>query len=142
YESRLGDRGKAIATYSSVLDRDGNHGGALEALARLYQAQGEHRQASEMLSRLLDQSAGEAALTLAASLADVYETLDDAEAAAEALERGLSHDKLNPELRERVSALYTKLSAWEKLAAHIADDAEAAEDVEVKVSLLVKAATL
>lgn len=142
YESRLGDRGKAIATYTSVLDRDGTHSGALESLARLYQAQGEHRQAAEMLSRLLDQSSGAEALKLAAALADVYETLDDAEASAGALERGLSHDKRHAELRERLSALYTKLSAWEKLAAHIAEDAEAAEDVEVKVSLLVRAATL
>lgn len=142
YDSRLNDRQKAIDTYRSVLERDASHRAALESLARLYRAQNEHQSEAEMLSRLLDQSTGEEALKLATELADAYERLDNHESAAEALERGLSHDARNAELRERVAALYTKLSAWEKLAAHIADDAEATEDVEEKVKLLVKAADL
>lgn len=142
YDSRLNDRQKAIDTYRSVLERDSSHRGALEALARLYRAQNEHRSEAEMLSRLLDQSTGDDAVKLATELADAHERLDDAEAAAEALERGLSHDSRNSQLRERLAALYTKLSAWEKLASHIADDAEATEDVEEKVKLLVKAADL
>ncbi|MBX3180989.1 MAG: tetratricopeptide repeat protein [Polyangiaceae bacterium] len=142
YETRLSDRAKAIETYRSVLGRSARHPGALTALARLYLADEQPREAAEMLSQLLDDSDGEEACRLSAELADVYEQQSELESAAQALERGLTRGSNPPALRERLAELYTRLEAWDRLAAHLAADAEATEDVDAQVALLVRAADL
>jgi tetratricopeptide (TPR) repeat protein len=126
YDARLGDRARAIATYRGVLERDAQHGGALEALARLYKAQGELAGAAEILGRSLELASGPAAVSLALELADVEQQLGSAERAARALERALSQDPQNPELRERLRTSYRASSDWEKLSALLARDAELA----------------
>ncbi len=73
YETRLGDRQKAIQTYSTVLARDDGHRGALEALARLHQADGNSKEAAIVIDRLLVLSEGQEAIRLAMDLADVHE---------------------------------------------------------------------
>ncbi len=142
YESRLGDRARAIETYQSVLAREPGHRGALECVARLAKSEGRLDEAADALDRLLSASTGEQAVRLALSLADVREELGDTEAAAAALERGLAADERNPGLRERLRKLYESRGAWDRLAAMLSRDAELEEAVNAKVKLLRQAARI
>jgi len=142
YDSRLGDRERAIETYRAVLARDARHSGALEALARLLQSENRLSEAAQVLDQLLSASTGEAAVLRALELAGVQQKLGSPEEAALALERGLVHDERSPELRSRLRSLYESMKAWEKLAALLARDADFAPNPEESVALLRKAATI
>lgn len=124
YESRLGDRARAIETYQGVLEREPSHRGALEALARLYVAGNQLTEAAATLDRLLAQSSGEDAVKLAGELADVHERLADKPAAARALARGLEAERGSAPLRSRLRALYESMGAWAELADLVVGDAE------------------
>ena len=140
YDTRIQDRTKAIATYQTVLERDGSHRGALEALARLHQAGNELAAAASVLDRLIAVSTGDEAVRLCGTLADVHETLGDKLSAAAALERALEVDKTQREVRERLLALHQESESWDKLAAHLITDAELATSVDEQVALLRRAA--
>ena len=142
YDSRLGDRPRAIETYRSVLVRDSAHRGALEALARLYQAQGDHAAAAEILERLLGMTQGSQAIALSIELADEFEKLKDLDSAARALERGLEAEPGNADLRKRLRGYYEGAKAWEKLAEIVAKDADFAPNADAKVALLRQAAEI
>ncbi len=135
YESRLGNKPKAIATYQAVLERDASHRGALEALARLHLASDQVPEAARALDRLLDATSGADAVKLSMELADLHQKLGDSGSVSAALERGLTHDPRHDELRTRLKASYTATAAWEKLAGLLAADAEAVDDVDEKVRL-------
>jgi tetratricopeptide (TPR) repeat protein len=66
----------------------------------------------------------------------MHTRLGDSEAAARALERGLSADEQDPELRQRLRTLYTTMESWDRLAQLVARDAEYATDPVAKVRLL------
>jgi len=140
YDSRLGDRERAIETYRAVLARDARHSGALEALARLLQSENRLPEAAQVLDQLLAASAGEVAVARALELAAVQQKLGSPEDAALALERGLVQDERSTELRSRLRSLYESMKAWEKLAALLARDADFAQSPEESVALLRKAA--
>jgi golgin subfamily B member 1 len=142
YDSRLADRQRAIDTYRAVLARDARHSGALEALARLLQSENRLPEAAEVLDQLLTASSGEAAVARALELSAVEQKLGSQEKAALALERGLAHDERSSELRSRLRSLYESMKDWEKLAAHLARDADFAPTPEESVALLRKAATI
>jgi len=142
YDSRLGDRERAIETYRAVLARDARHTGALESLARLLQSENRLPEAAQVLDQLLATSTGEAAVQRALELASVQQKLGSPEEAALALERGLVQDERSTELRSRLRALYESMKAWEKLAALLARDADFASSPDESVALLRKAATI
>ena len=142
YDSRLGDRDKAIDTYRAVLARDVRHQGALEALARLLQSEGRLVEAADVLDQLLSASVGEAAVTRALELAVVQQKLGSSENAAVALERGLLQDERSTELRSRLRTLYEGMKAWEKLATLLSRDADFAPTPEEGVALLRQAAAI
>ncbi len=142
YDSRLGDRDKAIDTYRAVLARDATQRGALEALARLLQSENRPTEAAEVLDRLLSVSAGEPKVQLSLELASVHQKLGAPEAAASALERGLLEDERSPELRSRLRSSYEAMGSWEKLAALLARDADFAASPEESVKLLRQAAAI
>jgi golgin subfamily B member 1 len=142
YETRLGDRARAIETYQSVLERDPNHRGALECVARLSVTEGKLEQASDALDRLLASSSGSEAIRLSLALADVQTKLGSEAGAAAALERGLAADDRNSEVRERLRKLYEHGQDWEKLARLIARDAELVAAADEKVKLLRQAARI
>jgi len=127
YDSRLGDRGRAIETYRGVLERDAAHQGALEALARLYKAQNDLAAAAEIISRLLDMASGAPAVALAIELGEAEQKLGNTDKAARAFERGLVHDEQSAELRDRLRVLYQSAKEWEKLSGLLARDAELAQ---------------
>ncbi len=142
YESRLGNREKAIETYRTVLERDARHRGALEALSRLFQAADRHDEAARIIEQLLDMSEGAEAVALSVLLADEFGKLQDASNAIRALERGLTADERNVELRSRLRGLYQSQSVWDRLADLIAGDADFADDADQKVKLLTEAAAI
>jgi tetratricopeptide (TPR) repeat protein len=142
YETRLNDRGRAIETYQSVLERDPGHRGALECVARLSASEGKLEQAASALDKLLATSNGAEAVRLALSLADVEEQLGSKERAALALERGLVADERNADVRERLLKLYESTNAWDKLAGLIARDAELTTGADAQVKLLRQAARI
>ena len=142
YDSRLGDRERAIETYRAVLARDARHSGALEALARLLQSENRLPEAAQVLDQLLASSTGEVAVQRALELAGVQQKLGSPEDAALALERGLVQDERSAELRSRLRALYESMKAWEKLAALLVRDADFAQSPEESVALLRKAAAI
>jgi len=142
YDSRLGDRDKAIDTYRAVLARDARHQGALEALARLLQTENRLVEAADVLDQLLATSLGEAAVTRALELAAVQQKLGSSEKAAMALERGLLQNERSTELRSRLRALYEGMKSWEQLAALLARDADFASTPEEGVALLRQAAAI
>ena len=142
YDSRLGDRERAIDTYRAVLQRDSQHAGALEALARLLQTENRLAEAAEVLGQLLANSTGEPAVSRSLELAAVHQKLGSPADAATALERGLSHDERSSELRSKLRSLYEAGKDWEKLAALLARDADFAATPEESVTLLRKVATI
>ncbi|MEP7050833.1 MAG: tetratricopeptide repeat protein [Pseudomonadota bacterium] len=142
YDSRLGDRERAIDTYRAVLARDPRHQGALEALARLLQSEERLPEAAEVLDQLLQTSVGEPAVARALELSIVQQKLGSPESAAAALERGLLQNEQSAELRSRLRALYEAMNAWEKLAALLSRDADFAATPEESVALLRQAAAI
>ncbi|MEI9949489.1 MAG: tetratricopeptide repeat protein [Pseudomonadota bacterium] len=142
YDSRLGDRERAIETYRAVLERDARHSGALEALARLLQSENRLPEAAQVLDQLLSASTGDAAVVRALELSTVQLKLGSPDEAALALERGLGQDERSLELRTRLRSLYVSMRAWEKLAALLTRDADFAASPDESVSLLRQAATI
>jgi tetratricopeptide (TPR) repeat protein len=142
YETRLNDRARAIETYQGVLERDPGHRGALECVARLSASEGKLEQAAGALDKLLATSNGAEAVRLALSLADVEEQLGSKDKAALALERGLTADERNGDVRERLRKLYETTEAWDKLSGLIARDAELASGADAQVKLLRQAARI
>src|SRR5262249_3951872 len=114
YDRRLGNRAKAIETYTSILARRADHRGALESLVRLHQSAGDHAAAATHLETLLASASGEDAQRLAVTLADEYRAISDMERASVALERGLAVDPTNAKVRDLVRALYEENKAWDK----------------------------
>jgi tetratricopeptide (TPR) repeat protein len=142
YESRLGDRARAIDTYRAVLERDPSHRGALECLARLYQSESRLADAAEVLDQLLGMSTGKDAVDLAVRLSEIHDKLGAPDQATLALERGLEQDQQQPELRTRLRKAYEAQEAWEKLGALLTQDADFAKTDEERVGLLRRAAKL
>lgn len=142
YDTKLGDRGRAIAAYEAVLERDGAHRGALTAVARLHAVEGRHAEAAAALERLLAEAPAEEAARLAGELADTYQRLADKPSAARALAKGLQRVPGDAELRQRLRSLYEGMAEWQSLAELYVDDAELATSVADKVKLLRTAASL
>ena len=142
YETRLGDRAQAIETYRGVLERDASHKGALVSLARLYASEGKLAESAETLNLLLGMSSGSEAVAYALELCTVQEKLGAQDAAASALERGLSADPKNQEIRARLRKLYEANQSWDKLAALVGEDADLVEAPADKVRLLRQAAKI
>jgi tetratricopeptide (TPR) repeat protein len=142
YDSRLGDRGRAIETYRTVLERDPAHRAALEALARLLRAEGKRDETAEVLSRLLELSTGDEAVRVALQLADEYGSLSRTADAQRALERGLSAERTNRELRTRLRQAYETAEDWEKLAELATEEADLTDEPTAKVAALRQAASL
>lgn len=142
YEGPLGDGGRAVERYQEVLERDPNHRGALEALVRLHDAEGSRPESAAALERLVPLLEGEEAVTRGVELAELYRELEEGEKAAAALERALQSGGPSEEVRGRLRSQYEANGAWDKLAALLVEDAEAAEEPADKVALFREAAEL
>lgn len=141
-ESRLGALDKAVESFVAVLDRDASHRPALEALARLHERRGQKAEATPYLERLLDGSSGAEALATAKRLATLFGELSDEAGERRILERALSIEESDAEVRKRLRALYERQGAHAELASIVVGDARAAAEVGEKLRLLKQAADI
>jgi golgin subfamily B member 1 len=142
YEGRLRDTAKAIETYQGVLERDPNHKGALYAVARLHTAKSAISEAITALEKLLDLEQGQEVVPVALQLAEAHIKQKNDDGARRALERALSIDAANADVRGQLRALYERVQDWSKLADLIAGDAEAAGTPAEQVRLYKAAAVI
>jgi len=141
-EVRLGDVGRALTNYRSILDIDAQHREALESLVRIHESQGDLSDAAEMLEVLIGVAVGTDRSRIGVRLADMRERLGDDLGALQALKRVLSDDPRNAEVRARASALSEKVADWDGVTALLVEQAELAELPAEKVALLREAARI
>ncbi|MGO9837833.1 MAG: tetratricopeptide repeat protein [Polyangiaceae bacterium] len=134
-ENRLGDVGSALVTYEQVLERDGTRRDALEAVARIGEKRAEWERAAAALTKLVDLATGVEGVAWALRLAEAREKTGDAEAAEEALRRGLMLDPANAGLRATLRARWEKAEKWSELSELLVGDADliAAANPDAKV---------
>lgn len=142
YETRLNEPDKAIAGFLEVLEKDGGFRPALVALERLYERQQQPAKAAETIDKLLGGAEPEEAVKLALKGCELYVAVKDEEAACRMLEGVLGKQPRVLELRDRLRALYRSRNAWDRLAALVAEEADAASEVSEKVSLYRQAAEI
>jgi tetratricopeptide (TPR) repeat protein len=95
-----------------------------------------------MLDRLLVGAEPEEAIKLALKGCELYVTVKDEEAACRVLEGVLATQPRVAQLRDRLRGLYRSRGAWDKLAALVADEADAAAETAEKVMLYRQAAEI
>ncbi|MFO0612976.1 MAG: tetratricopeptide repeat protein [Polyangiaceae bacterium] len=142
YESRLGNVEKAIETFKTVLERDDKNFGALMALARLEENKGSKEEAAKVLERALEVAPKDQAVGIAKRLTQMFEGLKDLDGKRRALERGLTVQNDEPELRDKLRGVYEAQKAYPELAKLITEDARAATEVPEKVRRLRAAADI
>ncbi|MBL8741581.1 MAG: tetratricopeptide repeat protein, partial [Myxococcales bacterium] len=135
-ETRIGDLEKAVASFSAILDRDAQHKDALTAVARIQEKRGEKAEAAKYYERLLDLQSGEQAIATAKHLAQLFESLSDDDGVQRALERGLTIQEREEEIRTKLRQLYEKRQNYKALSQLLLGDARASEEVPEKVRIL------
>ncbi len=135
-ETRIGDLEKAVASFSAILDRDAQHKDALTAVARIQEKRGEKAEAAKYYERLLDLQTGDQAIRTAKHLAQLFESLGDDDGVQRALERGLTIQEREDEIRTKLRQLYEKRQNYKSLSALLLGDARASEEVPEKVRIL------
>jgi tetratricopeptide (TPR) repeat protein len=141
-ESRLGDIGRALATYRSILESDAHNRSAIEALIRIHEGQGEHSDAAELLEVLIGIASGADRSRMGVRLADTRERLGDDASALQALKRVLADDPRNSEVRNRARSLSEKISDWDGVTTLLAEEADIVDAPADKVALLREAARI
>jgi golgin subfamily B member 1 len=139
-ETRLGDVGRAVATYRAVLDGRPQHRPALEALIRLHESQGDIAEASILLQSLVSIAPVSEHSHLDVRLADMRERVGDEQGAIGALQHALASDPMNKEIRVRARALSEKMGDWGRVALLLSDEADLASAATDKVGVLRDAA--
>jgi tetratricopeptide (TPR) repeat protein len=142
FDQKLGVRDKAIEAYEHVLAREPNDHAALDALVRLRLAGDETAEAAALLERLVGGLSGAEAVTRGVELAGLHRKLGSGERAAVALERALAVEPANSEVRKALHAQHEANGSWDKVAALLVQDADAAVADKERVQLLCKAARL
>ncbi len=142
FDQKLSDRDKAIEAYGQVLAREPNDRSALDALVRLRLAGNETAEAATLLERLVAGLSGSEAVTRGVELASLHRKLGAGEQAASALERALTVEPSNVEVRKALQAQHEANGSWDKVAALLVQDADAAATDKERVQLLCKAARL
>ncbi len=142
FDQKIKNPTKAVEAYSRVLDSEPNNAVALDALVRLRLAAGDTTEAAALLERLVAGLSGSDAVTRGVELAGLYKKLGSGDRAADALARALTQDPSNKEVRESLRAQHEANGAWDKVAALLVEDSEAATGDKDKVALLLKAARL
>lgn len=114
---------------------------ALRKLASLDARTGNVEAAVTTLAQLVEMETGENLVSAVLSLAEACELAGRPGDARFALERALSEDRKNPEIRRRLRAVYEAASANRELAELLLEDAIAERD-GARVALLIKAGEL
>lgn len=110
YESPLGDLGKAIAAWRTVLDMDQENVAALDALARLYAATSDWRDLVDVIGQKIQITHEPQALrTLRLRAAELYdEKLDELSESAEQLRQILDKDPADALALDRLASIHER----------------------------------
>jgi tetratricopeptide (TPR) repeat protein len=115
---------------------------ALRRLADLSTRTGNAEHALETLTRLIEVETGDDLVHDALRLADACEQLGRPEDARAGLERALSVDRRRPDLRLRLSAVYSAIGAVRELSDMLLEDAQNAKEPAEQKRLLLRAGEL
>lgn len=115
---------------------------ALRRLADLSTRTGNAEHAVETLTRLIEVETGDDLVHDALRLADACEQLGRPEDARAGLERALSVDRRRPDLRLRLSGVYSAIGAVRELSDMLLEDAQNAKDPAEQKRLLLRAGEL
>ncbi|MGB1274197.1 MAG: hypothetical protein ACPG77_00490, partial [Nannocystaceae bacterium] len=116
--------------------------GLIEALLSQMGEETDPRDRAEIMERLLAIETGDAAVTLALQLAELWSALEDIEAVTRVLDLGCRAAPHNTEIRGRLEEFYRVHERWESLADLLVFAAQSEEDAERKGGLLREAAGL
>lgn len=139
---RSGDLTGARATLSEFLERYPNDLEGWRRLASLDSRTGNVSEALITLERLVNLETGPGLVETALRYAEACELAGRPGDARGPLERALEQDPASREVRNRLQALYESIGATRELANMLLDDAEVSTDMEVRLSLLLRAAEL
>ncbi len=128
YEEKVGDPGAALETYEQVATKDPDQREALEAVARLAESRSKWEQAASALARLVETASGARAVELALRLAKARGELGDTAGVEQALERALSAEPANADVRAQLAKLYERTKKWAELASLLVGDADMIRD--------------
>ncbi len=115
---------EAIATYRRALDAAPNDRRLIEALLALLGEDHDPQEKVELKERLAATASGEAAITLAFEVAELWESLEDSAAALRVLQRAYASESGSDKLRAELERRYRASEDWEHLAEHLAFAAE------------------
>lgn len=130
-EKRAEDAAGALEAYEDVLDKEPTHRGALEAVARLSEERGQWEKAAGALTKLGDLAPSDATdevVALALRLAKARAELGDDAGVGHALERALSANPKDADVRGRLAQLYEKTKSWQGLADLLVGNADILRD--------------
>ncbi|WP_441291685.1 tetratricopeptide repeat protein [Sorangium sp. KYC3313] len=140
--ARSSDVERARAHLGDLLHADSKDRAALKALAGLEESAARWDAASAVYRRLIALEEGDALVATALLLAGACARAGHLGDARGGLERALRAAPGNPEIRDRLRALYAEIGANRELAAITLEDAAAASDVAGRFTLLVAAGRL
>ncbi len=138
-KERAGDEDAALEGFHGVLDWDEKNLTALRAVMRIAEHREDSLAESDLLDRLLEVESGEEAAKTALRLADLKQAGGDMEGVERALLVGLQASPTNPQLRQRLGAIYAEREDKVGLARLSALEARGVVDPAIKKQLLVKA---
>jgi tetratricopeptide (TPR) repeat protein len=143
YEQRIKDEAAAISAFRQALDVAPGNNAALVALARLHEKRGEWDDVTRIFEVVVEGSQGEAKLDLAVSTANLHHSKrNDAASAERVLNSVATRPAIQPKILQALRDLFTKESAWTKLAELVALDAEIQTETPKKLQALLEAAKL
>ncbi|HVJ15439.1 MAG TPA: tetratricopeptide repeat protein, partial [Polyangiaceae bacterium] len=137
-----GDLAAARATLAMFVEAQPHDLNGWRRLASLDARTGNTADAINTLERLVTLETGPELVQTALRYSELCEAMGRGGEARAALEQALEVDKTSSEIRGKLQALYERIGAHRELANMLLDDAEASEDVEFRLSLLLRAADL
>ncbi len=139
--SKLGDLSQAIRCWSQIRSLDDSSVNREELLRLLLSAE-QSEQAATLLEAICDGLEGEAALERRAELRELYRTMGDTESLIRTVEGSLALAPDNEELSALLRKEYEQAGMWDRVAATIVAQADAAGSDEVRLELYREAASI
>lgn len=137
-----GDLTAARERLADLVEQQPQDRQALRHLARLCEAERDFAAAALAYTRLIQVEQGEDLVGVAVRLADISEQAEAFEAARWGLERALGEVPGHPEIIKRLRKVYRGAGAQRELSGLILNDAEAEQDPQRRLQLLLEAADL
>jgi golgin subfamily B member 1 len=139
---QIGDLEAARGTLAMFLDAQPHDVNGWRRLASIDSRTGNVNDAINTLERLVGLETGAELVQTALKYSDLCAAVGRGGEARAALEQALEVDKTSAEVRQRLQALYERIGAHRELANMLLDDAEVSEDMELRLTLLLRAADL